>query len=202
MTTPHQTLTRCRWPGTDPLYLSYHDEEWGVAEHDGLALFEKLMLDGFQAGLSWITILRKRAAFREVFQGFDREKLVHWGPPQKALAMNDARIIRSKAKIEATIGNARAYLAMAEAGIDFSDFIWDFVGGRQKVNHWTAHEQVPAATLESEKLSKALKSKGFKFCGPVIVYAFMQATGLVNDHVTSCFRWSEVQALSDRRTAS
>lgn len=186
--TPKHELSRCRWPGSDPLYLDYHDSEWGVVERCDRALFEKLMLDGFQAGLSWITILRKRDAFREVFEGFDPEILARWDDSHKASALADARIIRSRAKIEATVGNARAYLALADSGVRFSDFIWASVDGRQKVNHWASHEGVPAQTPESVSLSKALKAKGFKFCGPVIVYAFMQATGLVNDHVTTCFR--------------
>jgi DNA-3-methyladenine glycosylase I len=180
--------TRCHWPGTDPLYCAYHDEEWGVPELDARALFEKLILDGFQAGLSWITILRKRDAFREVFAGFEPEILSRWGDAERDLALADARIIRSKAKIEATIGNARAYLAMAERGIDFTDFIWDATGGHTLINQWTDRSQVPAETKESQALSKALKQNGFKFCGPVIVYAFMQAVGQVNDHLTHCFR--------------
>jgi DNA-3-methyladenine glycosylase I len=184
----HQDQTGCLWPGTDPLYRAYHDQEWGVPEWDDRALFEKLILDGFQAGLSWITILRKRDAFREVFQGFEPEVLVKWGDKQRAMALGDARIIRSAAKIDATIGNARAYLALAEAGVRFSDFIWNATDGRQVINHWTAQTQVPTDTPASHALSKALKAKGFKFCGPVIVYAFMQAVGQVNDHLTTCAR--------------
>lgn len=192
-------LTRCHWPGTDPLYCAYHDEEWGVPELDARALFEKLILDGFQAGLSWITILRKREAFREVFAGFGPEMLIHWGPDQVALALNDSRIIRSRAKIEATIGNARAYLALKDKGINFTDFIWDATGGRTIVNHWTDRSHVPAETKESQILSKSLKQNGFKFCGPVIVYAFMQAVGQVNDHLTTCFRHQVCSDLAVRR---
>jgi DNA-3-methyladenine glycosylase I len=184
----HQDQTGCLWPGTDPLYRAYHDQEWGVPEWDDRALFEKLILDGFQAGLSWITILRKRDAFRDVFQGFKPEVLVKWGDKQRAAALSDARIIRSAAKIDATIGNARAYLNMAEAGVRFSDFIWNATDGRQVINHWTSQKQVPTDTPASHALSKALKAKGFKFCGPVIVYAFMQAVGQVNDHLTTCPR--------------
>jgi DNA-3-methyladenine glycosylase I len=191
---PDHGPARCHWPGTDPLYCAYHDEEWGVPELDARALFEKLMLDGFQAGLSWITILRKRDAFREVFAGFDSEILANWGEAQRDVALGDARIIRSKAKIEATIGNARAYLALAGRGVNFTDFIWDATGGRTIVNHWTDRTQVPAETKESQTLSKALKQNGFKFCGPVIVYAFMQAVGQVNDHLTHCYRHSACSA--------
>ena len=187
---------RCHWPGEDSLYCAYHDDEWGVPELDARALFEKLMLDGFQAGLSWITILRKREAFREVFEGFDPPILARWGDHQRDAAMSDARIIRSKAKIEATIGNARAYLALAERGVNFTDFIWEATGGRTIVNHWTDRAQVPAETKESQALSKTLKQNGFKFCGPVIVYAFMQAVGQVNDHLTQCYRHAACAGLA------
>jgi len=183
--------TRCDWPGTDPLYLSYHDEEWGVPERDGKALFGKLVLDGFQAGLSWITILRRREGFRIVFENFDPQRLAKWGPAKIEKALVDDRIIRSRAKVESTIGNARAYLAMAETGEDFSTFIWSATNGKPIVNRWKGRSQVPAETAESRALAKALKSRGFKFCGPVIVYAFMQACGLVNDHYVDCFRHSE-----------
>ena len=182
---------RCEWPGQDPLYVAYHDEEWGVPERDGQALFAKLVLDGFQAGLSWITILRRREGFFDVFQDFDPEQLAKWGPRQIEKALKDERIIRSRAKVEAAVGNARAYLAMAEQGENFSDFIWSATGGKVLVNRWRARGDVPAETDESRVLSKALKARGFKFCGPVIVYAFMQACGLVNDHVVDCFRHRE-----------
>jgi len=188
MTDADDGKTRCTWPGHDALYRSYHDDEWGVPETDARALFEKLMLDGFQAGLSWITILRKREAFREVFHGFNPDVLARWGDADKARALGDARIIRSRSKIEASVGNARAYLAMEEAGLDFAEFIWAATGGVTKINRFTSTSQVPAETAESRDLSKALKAKGFKFCGPVIVYAFMQAVGMVNDHLTGCFR--------------
>ena len=180
--------TRCDWPGADPIYVAYHDDEWGVPERDGQALFAKLALDGFQAGLSWITILRRRDAFIEVFEEFDPERLAKWGSRQIAKALKDERIIRSRAKVEATIGNARAYLAMAEKGEDFSTFIWSATKGKTIVNRWKGRGEVPAETEESRALSKALKFRGFKFFGPVIVYAFMQACGLVNDHRTDCFR--------------
>jgi DNA-3-methyladenine glycosylase I len=197
MTAPMtEPLTRCHWPGTDALYCAYHDDEWGVPELDARALFEKLMLDGFQAGLSWITILRKREAFREVFADFNPDILARWGTQERDLALVDARIIRSKAKIEATIGNARAYLALAERGVNFTDFIWDATDGRTIVNHWSDRTQVPAETRESQALSKALKQNGFKFCGPVIVYAFMQAVGQVNDHLTQCYRHQACSTLA------
>jgi DNA-3-methyladenine glycosylase I len=182
---------RCDWPGADPLYLAYHDEEWGVPERDGQALFAKLLLDGFQAGLSWITILRRREGFQAVFENFDPRRLAKWGPRQIETALLDERIIRSRAKVESAVGNARAYLAMTEKGEDFSTFIWSATKGKTIINRWTGREQVPAETAESRDLSKALKARGFKFCGPVIVYAFMQACGLVNDHYVDCFRHRE-----------
>lgn len=187
---------RCAWPGEDPLYQAYHDTEWGVPETDDRALFEKLVLDGFQAGLAWITILRKREGFREVFQGFEPEILARWGEAEVEAAMADPQIVRARAKIEATIGNARAYLALAEKGVAFSDFIWRATDGRTLVNHPRDRGDVPTETDESRALSKALKQNGFKFCGPVIVYAFMQAVGQVNDHVVTCFRHGECAALA------
>ena len=193
---------RCSWPGHDPLYCDYHDAEWGVPEWDDRALWEKLILDGFQAGLSWITILRKRDAFRQAFNGFDPERVARYGEADVARLLGDAGIVRSRAKIEAAIGSAQAYLDMRERGEAFAPFLWDFVDGRPVQNGWASVGEAPTQTATSEAMSKALKSRGFRFCGPVIVYAFMQATGLVNDHVTSCFRWSEVSALSERRVGS
>ncbi len=186
--------TRCAWPGTDPLYCAYHDHEWGVPERDSRALWEKLMLDGFQAGLSWITILRKREAFRAAFAGFDPDAVARFTAADVERLLGDAGIIRSRAKIEACIGSARAYLAMREGGEDFSAFAWGFVGGRPIHNAWTGIGDIPAETPLSRDVSKALKARGFKFVGPVIVYAWMQATGMVNDHVTSCFRYDAVGA--------
>ena len=196
MTHDPSPVCRCAWAGADPLYCAYHDTEWGVPEHDDRALWEKLILDGFQAGLSWITILRKREAFREAFQGFDPEVIARWGEPEIARLLDNPGIIRSRAKIGATIGNARAYLAMREAGLPFAWFIWSSAGGRTVQNAWTSIKQVPAQTPMALELSKALKAKGFKFCGPVITYAFLQATGVVNDHVTGCFRWDEVRRMA------
>jgi DNA-3-methyladenine glycosylase I len=180
-------LSRCSWPGTDPLYVAYHDEEWGVPEHDSRALFEKLLLDGFQAGLSWITILRKRDAFRRAFKGFDPQSIARFDEARIESLMSDAAIVRNRAKIEAAVLSARAFLAL-EAEQKFSDYLWGFVDGRPIVNRFTAREQVPASTPLAETLSKDLKARGFRFCGPTIVYAFMQAVGMVNDHMVGCHR--------------
>ncbi len=179
---------RCPWPGSDPLYIAYHDEEWGVPEHDDRALYEKLMLDGFQAGLSWITILRKREAFRRAFDGFEPEKIARYPQKKVTALMQDAGIVRNRMKIEGSISSARAWLEMMEAGPGFSAFLWDFVDGKPIVNRYKSMSQVPAETPLSRAISKELKSRGFKFCGPTIVYAFMQATGMVNDHLTTCHR--------------
>jgi DNA-3-methyladenine glycosylase I len=179
------SLHRCAWAGTDPLMRAYHDEEWGVPERDSRALWEKLMLDGFQAGLSWQTILRKRDAFRDAFQGFEPEVVARFSAADVERLVQDPGIVRSRAKIEATIGNARAYLAMADAGEDFSAFVWGMAGGSPILH---AGGDVPAQTPLSVEISTALKRRGFKFVGPVIVYAWMQATGIVNDHALDCFR--------------
>ena len=183
---------RCSWPGQDPLYCAYHDTEWGVPEHDSRALWEKLVLDGFQAGLSWITILRKRDAFRRAFGDFDPETIAGFGEAEITALLADPGIVRSRAKIVATIGNARAYLAMRDAGEDFSAFVWGMVGGAPIQNAWRLKSEVPTKTPLSGAMSAALKARGFKFAGPVIVYAWMQAVGLVNDHVTACFRYAEL----------
>ena len=169
---------------------AYHDEEWGVPERDSRALWEKLMLDGFQAGLSWITILRKREAFRQAFEGFDPETVARLGPADVARMLENPGIVRSRAKIEATIGNARAYLAMAAAGEDFSAFAWTLAGGAPIPS---TGSEIPAKTALSEEMSAALKKRGFKFVGPVIVYAWMQAVGIVNDHALDCFRREAVR---------
>jgi len=174
---------RCAWARTDPLLASYHDAEWGVPERDSRALWEKLMLDGFQAGLSWLTILRKRDAFRAAFEGFVPETVARFTPADVERLMQNAGIVRSRAKIEAAIGNAKAYLAMQAAGEDFSDFVWGLAGGQPVVN---TTGTVPTQTPLSETMSKALKQRGFKFVGPVIVYAWMQATGIVDDHAPDC----------------
>jgi DNA-3-methyladenine glycosylase I len=179
-------LQRCLWASTDPLLQVYHDAEWGVPEYDSRALWEKLMLDGFQAGLSWLTILKKRDAFRRAFRGFDPNVVARFGARDIARLMNDAGIVRSRAKIESTINGARAFLKMQDAGDDFSTFVWQFAGGKPILNRGS----VPAKTPLSEALSKELSRRGFKFAGPVIVYAWMQATGIVNDHTKDCFRRS------------
>jgi len=178
-------LLRCPWAESDPLLRSYHDEEWGVPQHDSRALWEMLMLEGFQAGLSWLTILRKRDAFREAFQNFDPAAVAAFAEKDIERLLENSGIIRSRAKIEATITGAKIYLAMQQAGEDFSQYIWTMAGG--KSIHSTTGT-VPASTPLSEKISIALKKKGFKFVGPVIVYAWMQAVGIVNDHAANCFR--------------
>ena len=182
---------RCGWVGTDPLYVAYHDTEWGVPEYDARALYEKLVLDGFQAGLAWITILRKREAFRAAFEGFDPVRIAGWGPDEVARCLADAGIVRHRGKIEAAIGNARAWLTLQE-GPGFSTFLWDFVDGRPEQHHYRSLAEIPASTPTSEALSKALRRAGFRFCGPTITYAFMQAVGMVNDHVAECPEYSRL----------
>ena len=186
---------RCPWCGTDPLYVAYHDEEWGVPERDPRALWEKLVLDGFQAGLAWITILRKRDGFRAAFDGFDPEAIARWGEPEVARLLADPGIVRHRGKIEATIGNARAYLAIEERE-GFDTFLWSRVGGAPIQNKFGSMDEVPAETELSQLISRDLKREGFRFCGPTIVYAFMQATGMVNDHLVDCPRHAEVAALA------
>ena len=191
------SLTRCGWRGMagDALYEAYHDVEWGVPERDPRALWEKLVLDGFQAGLSWITILRKRAGFRAAFDGFDPEKVARYGEADRARLMADSGIVRSNAKIDAAIEGARLYLEMREKGEDFAAFCWSFTDGRSIQNAWTDVGQVPPQTPLAVEISKALKAKGFKFVGPVIVYAWMQAVGMVNDHLTCCHRYAPIRAM-------
>ncbi|NBD07903.1 MULTISPECIES: DNA-3-methyladenine glycosylase I [Corallococcus] len=179
---------RCAWVGSDPLYQTYHDEEWGVPVRDSRALWEMLMLEGFQAGLAWIVILRKREAFRKAFKGFDPKVVARFTEKDVTRLMGDAGIVRARAKIEATIGNARAYLKMQDEGEDFSTFVWNLAGGKPLRNAWKGRGDVPAKTELSEAYSKAFKQRGFKFVGPVIVYAWMQATGIVDDHTVDCFR--------------
>ncbi|ABQ34544.1 MULTISPECIES: DNA-3-methyladenine glycosylase I [Bradyrhizobium] len=180
-------LTRCPWPGSDPLYVAYHDTEWGVPEYDDRALYEKLILDGFQAGLSWITILRKRDNFRRAFDDFQPDKIARYSDKKIHALMNDAGIVRNRAKIEGAILSARSWLKIQEESDGFSKFLWDFMDGTPKVNAFKTTASVPASTPLSVKMSKELASRGFKFVGPTIVYAFMQATGMVNDHLVTCF---------------
>ena len=192
-------LVRCPWPKQDPLYIAYHDEEWGVPEFDDRALFEKLVLDGFQAGLSWITILRKRDNFRRAFDNFDPEKIARYPKRKIESLMNDAAIVRNRAKIEGAVSSARAWLAIMESGPGFSDFLWDYLDGKPQLNKFRTVKQVPAETELSKTISKELVSRGFKFVGPTIVYAFMQAVGMVNDHLVTCHRHAAVAKLSRKR---
>ncbi len=189
-------LVRCPWPKQDPLYVAYHDEEWGVPEYDDRALYEKLVLDGFQAGLSWITILRKRENFRRAFDDFEPEKIARYTPKQIERLMQDAGIVRNRAKIEGTVSSARAYQKIMEDGPGFSKLLWDFVDGSPKQNAFKHVGQVPAETEISRRMSKELVARGFKFVGPTIVYAFMQAVGMVNDHLVNCHRHAAVQKLA------
>lgn len=189
-------IRRCDWCGNDPLYMSYHDEEWGVPERDPRALYEKLILDGFQAGLSWITILRKRDNFRVAFDGFDPEIIARYDSGKIEALMQDKGIVRNRAKIEGAVKSARAYLEMRERGLDFADFLWQFTDGRMIVNRWRRGDAVPATSPQSQAMSKALKQEGFVFCGPTITYAFMQAVGMVNDHYTDCHRHAACTALA------
>jgi DNA-3-methyladenine glycosylase I len=191
-------LKRCPWPKQDPLYVAYHDEEWGVPEYDDRALYEKLILDGFQAGLSWITILRKRENFRRAFDGFEPAKIARYTPRKVEKLMQDEGIVRNRMKIEGTVLSARAYLEAMEKGPGFARMLWDFVDGKPKVNHFRSTSQVPAETALSRAMSKELAGRGFKFVGPTIVYAFMQAVGMVNDHVVSCHRHATLAKLAGR----
>jgi DNA-3-methyladenine glycosylase I len=183
------TVTRCPWAGDDPLYVAYHDDEWGVPLHDGRALFELLMLEGAQAGLSWITILRKRENYRQAFDGFDPEKIARYTPRKIEKLLADPGIVRNRAKVEGAVVGARAYLEIAAAPGGFDRFLWQFTGGRTIRNQWRTMSEVPAETPQSRQMSKALRDRGFKFAGPAICYAFMQAAGMVNDHLVGCFRY-------------
>lgn len=183
---------RCHWCGTDPLYVKYHDTEWGVPEYDDRALFEKLILDGFQAGLSWITILRKRDNFRRAFSNFEPAKIARYDEKKIKSLMQDPGIVRNQMKVDGAVLSAKAWLEMMEKGPGFSDFLWDFVDGKPKINRFRTRGQIPAETPLSQKISRELKARGFKFCGPTIVYAFMQATGIVNDHLVMCHRHAKL----------
>jgi len=184
---------RCGWCGTEPLYVAYHDTEWGRPETDSRALYEKLVLDGFQAGLSWLTILKKRDNFRAAFEGFDPARVAAWGDAEVARALADPGIVRHRGKIEATIGNARAWAAIEERE-GFARFLWQFVDFQPVRNRWESLDEVPAETAMSREMSKALKARGFRFCGPTIVYAFAQAVGMVNDHLVGCPQHTECAA--------
>jgi len=190
---------RCPWPGHDPLYVAYHDTEWGVPEFDDRALYEKLMLDGFQAGLSWITILRKRDNFRQAFAGFQPEKVARFTPKKIERLMQDAGIVRNRAKIEGAVSSARSWLKIMDSGPGFSVLLWDRLDGRSQQNRPRTMKDIPTETELSRAISKDLASHGFKFVGPTIVYAFMQAVGMVNDHLVKCHRHTECAALAKRR---
>ncbi|CAB5543505.1 DNA-3-methyladenine glycosylase I [Providencia hangzhouensis] len=179
-------LTRCHWVNQDPEYIAYHDDEWGKPTYDNLTLFEMICLEGQQAGLSWYTILKKRQGYRDLFHHFDPEKIASMNEDDIERLMQDTRIIRNRLKINAIIANAKAYLAMKENGEDFSTFIWQFVNGQPIINGWELSSQVPVETELSKLLSKALKKRGFKFVGSITCYAFMQATGMINDHLVNC----------------
>ncbi|APE42648.1 DNA-3-methyladenine glycosylase [Sulfitobacter alexandrii] len=191
-------MQRCAWAGTDPEYIAYHDTEWGVPEYDSRALWEKLVLDGFQAGLSWITILRKRDNFRAAFEGFDPHRIAEWGEPEVARLLQDPGIVRHRGKIEAAISNARAWQRI-EAREGFADFMWSYVDGFPVQNRFATQADVPPQTPLSIRVSKDLKKAGFKFCGPTIVYAWMEACGLVNDHIVTCHRHAPVASMARPR---
>ena len=183
---------RCGWSTSNDQMIAYHDTEWGVPVHNDRQLFGKLVLDGFQAGLSWAIILRKRDAFLNAFDGFDPNKMARYDAKRIAKILRDPGIVRNKQKVKSAVGNARAFLKMKDAGESFDQFLWQFVGGQPKVNAWKTLKRLPAETKESIAMSKALVGRGFRFVGPTIVYAFMQAVGMVNDHLITCYRYSEL----------
>jgi DNA-3-methyladenine glycosylase I len=185
-------MERCAWLGDDPLMMAYHDEEWGVPLHDDRRHFEFLVLDGFQAGLSWRTVLHKRESFRKALHGFDPERIARYGDGDRARLLANPGIIRNRQKIDATIGNAGAFLDLVEREGSFDGWIWRFTDGRTIQNAWTELSELPAKTPEAEAMSRALKAEGFRFVGPTICYAYMQAAGMVNDHVARCFRWRQL----------
>ncbi|MCG2581703.1 MAG: DNA-3-methyladenine glycosylase I [Marinobacter sp.] len=189
--------TRCPWCGTDPLYTDYHDTVWGRPEFNELGLFEKLCLDGQQAGLSWITILRKQHSYRSAYDDFNPEKIARYNDEKVEQLLGNPGIIRNRLKVQSIIRNARSFLDLKEQGVDFNDFLWSFVDGTPIQNHWQTLSEVPVTTAEAEAMSRALKKAGFNFVGPTIVYAFMQATGMVNDHLVSCPQHRECQALGN-----
>ena len=192
MTTKNDSiLQRCGWCGEDELYQAYHDEEWGMPLFNDETLFEFVLLEGVQAGLSWITVLKRRENYRKVYDQFNAEKIARYTPKKIEKLLQDPQIIRNRLKVQSAVKNAKAYLTMKEQGITLSDFLWDFVDGEPIVNKWKNSNQVPATTPESERMSKELKRKGFNFVGPTITYALMQSAGMVNDHLVSCFRHQE-----------
>lgn len=187
---------RCSWPKNDNTYIQYHDREWGVPVYDDRELFEKLILDGAQAGLSWITILKRQANYKKAYDQFDPLKMANWTDQKIETLLNDSGIIRNRLKILAARQNAKSYLKLIEEKGNFSDFLWSFVNYNQKTNYWESWDKTPAKTKDSEKMSKELKSRGFQFVGPTICYAFMQAVGMVNDHIVSCFRHEEIRGMT------
>jgi DNA-3-methyladenine glycosylase I len=191
--------TRCAWANSDPIYVAYHDTEWGVPEHDDRTLFEFLVLEGAQAGLSWLTVLKKRENYRKAFDNFDVKKVARYGEKKIQELLSDSGIIRNRLKIEAAINNAKAFLAVQKEFGSFDAYIWQFVGGKPKQNIWKTLKEIPARTAESDALSKDLITRGFKFVGSTICYAHMQATGVVNDHLVDCFRYREVMRLGKGR---
>jgi DNA-3-methyladenine glycosylase I len=186
-------LIRCPWSGTDPAYVDYHDQEWGLPLHEDRRLFEMLILEGMQAGLSWITVLRKRPAYRLAFDNFEAGKIARYGAAKMTKLLADPRLIRNRAKMAAAVGNAKAFLAMKDEYGTFDKYIWQFVGGEPKLNKWKRFKQIPSDTKESQAMSKDLKKRGFRFVGPTICYAYMQAVGMVNDHLVDCYRYEEVK---------
>ena len=193
--------TRCQWAGTDPLYVAYHDLEWGVPVHDDRTLFEFLILEGAQAGLSWSTILKKRDAYRAAFDNFDPATVATYGDAKVAELLANPGIVRNRAKIASAIKNAQAFLAVQQEFGSFDAYIWQFVVGQARQNSWRSLFEMPASTSESDAMSKDLRKRGFNFVGPTICYAFMQATGIVNDHTVDCFRYSEIRDLAERPSA-
>ena len=191
MTDP-AALQRCSWPGSDPLYLDYHDREWGVPVHDDQRLFEFLTLEGAQAGLAWITILRKREGYRRAFAGFDPQVVARFDAAKVAELLTDPGIVRNRLKVESAVGNARAFLQVQEEFGSFAAYMWGFVDGRPVQNAWRSLAEIPASTPQSDALSRDLKRRGFRFVGSTICYAHMQAVGMVNDHIVGCFRWREL----------
>ena len=187
---------RCSWPKNDNTYIQYHDREWGVPVYDDRELFEKLILDGAQAGLSWITILKRQANYKKAYDHFDPLKMANWSDQKIETLLNDSGIIRNRLKILAARQNAKSYLKLIEEKGNFSDFLWSFVNYSQITNYWESWDKTPAKTKDSEKMSKELKSRGFQFVGPTICYAFMQAVGMVNDHIVSCFRHEEIRGMT------
>ncbi len=191
-------MSRCAWAGTDPLYTSYHDQEWGVPVRDDRLLFEFLILEGGQAGLSWLTILKKRENYREAFSGFDPVKVAAFSPHDVERLLTDPGIVRNRLKVESAVKNARAVLQVQEEFGSFAAYQWSFVGGKTIHNGWRTLSEIPAKTAEAERMSKDMKRRGFSFVGPTIVYAHMQATGMVNDHTVDCFRWAELKEAEEK----